>query len=69
MKTNISILNRVVRIIIAIGVLVLYSLNMLSGTLAIVLLIVSSVFILTSLVGFCPIYWLLGKRGMKENPS
>lgn len=48
--------DKVVRIIIAIIIGVLYLNGTISGTLGIVLLILAGVFVLTSLVSFCPLY-------------
>ena len=42
------------------GLAGLYFGNVITGTLGIVLLVLAVVFLLTSLVGFCPIYALLG---------
>ncbi len=60
MKRNMSNSDRGIRVLIAIAVLALYLTNVISGTLAIVLLILSGIFILTSLVSFCPLYTLFG---------
>ncbi|MFZ4398421.1 MAG: YgaP family membrane protein [Bacteroidales bacterium] len=67
MKTNMNLIDRVVRILIAVVVAVLYFTNILSGTVAIILLILSVVFILTSLIGFCPLYIPLGINTNKKN--
>lgn len=56
MKKNMGIIDRVVRILIAVVVATLYFTNVISGTMAIVLMIVSGIFILTSIVGTCPMY-------------
>lgn len=48
--------DRIVRVLIAIIVATLYFTEIISGTLGIVLLVLSGVFVLTSLVSFCPIY-------------
>jgi hypothetical protein len=48
--------DRVVRILVAIAVLVLYLTHMISGPLAIVLGVIAAVFVLTSFVGVCPAY-------------
>ena len=53
-------IDRVIRILIAVLVIVLYFTNIISGTLGIILLIVAGVFILTSVLGFCPLYMLIG---------
>ena len=60
MKKNMGTVDRTIRVIIAIGIVVAYFTGVLSGTLAIVLGIVAVAFLLTSLVGMCPVYALLG---------
>lgn len=60
MKKNMGIADKVIRTIIAIVFLTLYFTNVLTGTLGIVLIALSIVFLLTSLVSFCPLYALLG---------
>lgn len=66
MKTNMGSIDRVVRIIIAIAISVLFFTNIITGILAIVLLILAGVFVLTSLVSFCPIYVIVGVRTNKK---
>ena len=60
MKKNMGIADRVIRVIIAAVFLTLYFTNVLTGTLGIVLIVISGIFLLTSLVSFCPIYALTG---------
>jgi hypothetical protein len=60
MKKNMSMIDRSIRVIIAIVIAALYFTGTLTGTLGIVLLVLSGVFVLTSLVSFCPLYTLLG---------
>ena len=54
--------DRIIRAIIAItlGVLYYYNVGFMTGTLGIVLLVVAAVFLLTSLVSFCPLYVAIG---------
>lgn len=52
--------DKMVRIIIAIVLAVLYYMNIISGTLGIVLLVVAGVFVLTSFISFCPLYAVFG---------
>ena len=69
MKTNLGIIDRVLRVLIAVAVVILYLMGILSGTLAIVLLILSGILILTSIFGFCPIYFSVGLKTLKSNKS
>jgi len=57
MKANMGSADRIIRILLAIVIGVLYfSTDYLSGTLGIILLIVGGIFLLTSLVSYCPAY-------------
>ena len=60
MKTNIGIVDRTVRILAALVIVVLYFTNIIGGTIAIVLLILAGIFFLTGLIRFCPLYWPFG---------
>ena len=60
MKSNMGTIDKVVRILIALVFIGLNFTNIISGTLGIVLLVLAGVFILTSLISFCPLYLPLG---------
>ena len=60
MKKNMGTLDKVIRILIAFVIIVLYFTHVITGTLGIVLLIVAALFILTSILGFCPAYFPFG---------
>lgn len=60
MKKNLGNIDRIIRIIILVIVGILYFTGTISGTLGIVLLVIGVVLGLTSIIGFCPIYALLG---------
>lgn len=60
MKTNMGNMDRLVRIIIAIVMAVLYFTNVVTGTLGIILLVLAGVFTMTSIISFCPLYTLIG---------
>lgn len=66
MKTNESNLDRIVRVVLGIIMLVLYFAGIVSGTLGIIALILGILLTLTGLVGFCPLYTLL-KISTKNN--
>jgi hypothetical protein len=56
MKKNMGTVDRTVRIVLALLVLILYLARVISGPLAVILGIVAVIFVLTSLMGFCPLY-------------
>jgi len=56
MQKNMGTVDRAVRTLIAVAIGVLYFTGRISGTLAIVLGALAVVFLLTSLVGWCPLY-------------
>ena len=60
MKANMGTIDRVVRTLASITVAVLYFTGRISGTVAIVLGLFATVFLLTSFVSFCPLYTLIG---------
>ena len=49
-------IDRVIRILVAVILAVLYFTHVVEGTLGIILLVLAVVFVLTSLIGFCPLY-------------
>lgn len=58
--------DKLIRIIIAIIVAVLYFTGTLTGTIGIIAVVIAGVFILTSLVSFCPLYTILGISTCKK---
>ena len=56
MKKNMGTADRVIRIVIAALIAVLYFTGTIPGVWATVLLILAGVFVLTSFVSFCPLY-------------
>jgi hypothetical protein len=66
MKTNIGTIDKALRILVAAIVVLLYFTNVISGTLAYILLALSAVFVLTSLIGTCPLYLPFGLSTKKK---
>lgn len=66
MKPNMGTVDKAVRILAAVVIAALYFANIISGTLAIILLVFAGVFVLTSLISFCPLYWPLGISTRKK---
>lgn len=56
MKKNMGSADRIIRVIIAAIIGFLYYNGTLTGTLGIVLMILAGIFLLTSLISFCPLY-------------
>lgn len=66
MLKNMGTADRVIRVTVAVIIAVLYGLEMISGTVAIVAGVVAVAFFLTSAISFCPLYWPFG---IKTNKS
>ena len=60
MKKNMGSADKIVRLVIAAIIAILYFTNTITGTLGIVLLVLAAVFVLTSLISFCPLYLPFG---------
>jgi hypothetical protein len=58
MKANMGKIDRIIRILVAVVIGILYFANIIHGTLAIIFLVLGGVFLLTSMVSFCPLYTL-----------
>ena len=56
MKKNMGTIDKAIRILVAVVIVILFFINVISGTLGVVLLIIAAVFVLTSLISFCPLY-------------
>lgn len=66
MKKNMGYADRIIRLIIAAAIATLYFTNVISGTIGIILLVLAGIFVLTSFVGFCPLY---APFGLKTCPA
>ena len=66
MKKNMGTADRIIRLIFAAVIVVLYATNTVSGTLGIVLLVLAGIFVITSLFHFCPLYIPFGIKTRKK---
>ncbi len=66
MKPNMGAVDKAVRIFVAVVIAILYFTHQISGTAAIVLLILAAVFIVTSFMSFCPLYLPFGISTRKK---
>ena len=60
MKPNLHPIDRLIRLLAAAIIAILYFTETISGTIAVILGIVSIIFAATALISFCPLYKLLG---------
>jgi hypothetical protein len=66
MKKNMGGIDKLVRIIVALIFVLLYFKGIVTGVLGIVLLVLAAVFVITSLVSFCPLYLPFGIKTTKK---
>ena len=66
MKKNMGLADRIIRIVIAAIVVILYVKGIISGILGIILLIIAGIFALTSLLKVCPLYFPFGISTLKR---
>ncbi len=57
--------DKTIRTVLAAIIAVLYFTGVITGTIALVLLIVAIIFAVTSLINFCPLYTLIGVNTCK----
>jgi Protein of unknown function (DUF2892) len=60
MKKNLGNTDRIIRLLLAGVFALLWFQNIVTGTWGIVLLVLAAVFVLTSLISFCPLYAIFG---------
>ena len=56
MKKNIGLIDRILRFTAAILFVYLYAANIIQGTLGIILIILTVMFLLTGILSWCPLY-------------
>jgi len=58
--------DRIVRFTLAMIIAALYFAHVITGTIALVLIVVAVILIITSFIGFCPLYFPFGIRTKKK---
>jgi Protein of unknown function (DUF2892) len=66
MKKNMGSADRIIRVIIAAIFIALYFTGKITGTLGIVLITLSVIFVATSLISFCPLYLPFGLSTLRK---
>ena len=66
MKRNVGNIDKAIRILVAAVILILAFAKVITGALAIILLVLAVIFVLTSLISFCPLYLPFGINTNKK---
>ncbi len=66
MKKNMGAADRIIRAIIGVAIIVLYVAGQITGTVAIILGILTAILLATSITGVCPGYWPFGISTLKK---
>lgn len=69
MKKNMGSYDKLIRLIVAIVLIVLYYKGILQGSTGIIALVVALILTVTSLVSFCPLYALFGIKTCKTEEN
>jgi len=69
MITNMGTIDRIIRLVVVAVIGVLYFTGQISGAIATVLAVMAIIFLITSLLGFCPVYLPLKLSTKKQNKS
>ena len=67
MKQNMNTFDRVIRYVLAILFFILYISGVVAGIFGIILFALGGILIVTSLISFCPLYTLFGRRTLKAH--
>ncbi|HLP42371.1 MAG TPA: DUF2892 domain-containing protein [Fibrobacteria bacterium] len=66
MSRNMGTVDRILRLLVAATIGALYYMKIISGTVGIGLMVLAGIFVLTSLVRFCPLYLPFGIRTCRK---
>jgi hypothetical protein len=69
MKQNMGSIDKTIRVLVAVVIGILYFTDQITGTAAIILGIFAVVFLLTSAIGFCPLYLPLRLSTLKKKDA
>ena len=69
MKQNMGSIDKIIRVLVAVVIGILYFTDQITGTAAIILGIFAVIFVLTSAIGFCPLYWPLKLSTIKKKEA
>jgi uncharacterized membrane protein len=67
MKKNMGSTDKIIRVILAVAIGLLYFTHIITGAIGIVMLVVAVIFLVTSFISFCPLYSIFGLTSKKNN--
>ena len=62
MKKNMGAVDRIIRLLIAAAIAILFFNDVVSGTLGVILLVIAAIFLITGLISICPLYMIFGVK-------
>lgn len=69
MKRNMGRVDRAIRSMLGLGIIYAYAYDYIPGGIGIFLLVISAIFILTSVFAVCPLYYLFGISTCSNNKA
>ncbi|WP_405296107.1 DUF2892 domain-containing protein [Algibacter sp. Ld11] len=66
MKKNIGPTDKAIRVLAGIAIALFYYFNIISGTLALILMTVAVILLITSFINFCPLYSIFKISSIKK---
>jgi hypothetical protein len=69
MKHNMGSIDKIIRVLVAVVIGILYFTDQITGIAAIILSVFAIVFLLTSAIGFCPLYLPLKLSTIKKKDA
>ena len=69
MKLNMGVADKIIRLVVVAIIVVLYFTGQISGTAAVILGIIAVAFLVTSLIGWCPVYSVFGLSTRKTEKT
>ena len=67
MRTNMFDMDRSIRFLVAVTLIILSLTHVVSGGIGMILLIIATTLLVTSYTGFCPFYWVFGFNPHKKS--
>ena len=66
MKQNMGMIDRVIRVVVSLGLVALYFTGTVTGVVGYIFIAVAAIFTLTSILAWCPLYLPIGLSTKKD---